>query len=287
MIDPITIAAGAGKLAVSKVASSAGEKFVDKAIEKASVWLTDKFGKHGKKVQQTAQKNAESFLEKSGKDIKIIVENSQNNPVNVEIIENNFNNPDFSAVLQEAVLSSARTSSEQKHDLLARIVAEKVLSTDDKITSLVSSMAIKAVQELAPRHLYFLGFCSLVYDIRLQKIPDNLSQEDINNIATAWWNDQLDKIITKVEKLNDIDLRHLVSVNCIQYESFIGRDLAGVMKSGFGEWDAQAYINNHINSQKLKNIFKDVQKVTPTSLGSIIGVYVHDNIVEKQTTISW
>jgi hypothetical protein len=36
---------------------------------------------------------------------------------------------------------------------------------------------------------------------------------------------------------------HLVAMACIGYESFIGRDLSGVLKEPFGEWEAQKFID--------------------------------------------
>jgi len=286
-MDPISIATGAGKLMLSKAASSVSEKFVDEAWGKATTWISKKFHEHGSKVEENANKNAKSFLEKTGKDIKIIVENSKGNPVNVQIIENSFNNPDFSADFQEAVYASARTNSEQKHDLLARIIAEKVLSTDDKVTSLTASMAIRAVNELAPRHLYYLGLCALIYEIRPTNLPADLSEDQRNVIFNNWWSKELDILLSKVEKLQDIDFRHLVSVNCIQYENFIGRSLMETLKSGLDNWDSQTFIDKYPNGQKMKDIFDGLQKVTLTSLGSTVGVYVHDNLTGITTRISW
>jgi hypothetical protein len=43
--------------------------------------------------------------------------------------------------------------------------------------------------------------------------------------------------------LTDIDIRHLVGVNCIEYESFIGRNLTQILKSGFGEWEVEKFLS--------------------------------------------
>lgn len=288
MIEPVTVASSAGKLVLGKAASTAGGKFVDKAYKSASKWLKDKFGKHSQKVQKKAKQNTESFLEKAGKSVKLTIQNSQNNPISIQIIDKNFSDPDFSAVLQESVIASARTSSEEKHELLARIISERVLSKPNRVVPLVSSMAIKAVKDLSSKHLYFLGLCSLIYDIRPRNLPQNLPKEPLEQVATEWWSRRLKNILPKAQKLNDIDIRHLESVNCIKYESFIGRDLVKIMQNGFGEWNAESFLDNYESSKKLKKLFEEtIQKLRLTSLGSIIGIYVHDLISKQRTKISW
>ena len=72
-----TVVEEVGKLALGKMATSAGTKFVDKAWDNASKWLKEKFRGHNKEVLERATKNSESFMEKTGKQVQIIVKNSQ------------------------------------------------------------------------------------------------------------------------------------------------------------------------------------------------------------------
>jgi len=119
-------------------------------------------------------------------------------------------------------------------------------------------------------------------------LPKDLPQEQLNQVARDWWLKNLSPLIHKVEDLTDIDIRHLVGVNCIEYESFIGRNLAQILKSGFGEWEVDKFLSETEEGKKLKEYYeKYLQKMTLTSAGQLIGIYVKDQVTGIRTTINW
>lgn len=287
-MDPTTIATEAGKLVLSKAAASASGKFIDKAWDNASKWLTDKFRGHSKEVKEKAEKNSESFLNNAGKQLQVIVQNSQNSPVTIQLMNDNFKDPDFSAVLQEATIASARTDSEEKHILLARLIAERVTAKPENMVSLVSSSAIEAIRKLSSKHLHTLGLAGLIYQIRPVGFPTNLPPEIVEQHANNWWNSQLSAMLAQAQELNHIDMRHLVSVSCIDHNTIFSHDLNAILKSGFGEWNTQKYLDESEQGKKLLSIFKStLEHITLTSTGMLIGVLVHDQVVGHTTVIDW
>lgn len=229
-----------------------------------------------------------SFLTKVAESVKIIQDKTKTDPATLEMINTSFKDPDFSAVLQRAIVTSARTSSEDKHKILARLITERLLVNSEDMISLASSVAVEAISALKAKHLYVLGLSVLVEDIRPTSLPKDLPQEQLNQVAHDWWLKNLSPLIHKVEDLTDIDIRHLVGVNCIEYESFIGRDLAQILKSGFGEWEVDKFLSEIEEGKKLKEYYeKYLQKMTLTSAGQLIGIYVKDQVTGIRTTINW
>jgi hypothetical protein len=270
-MDPVSIA-----ITSAAVGGVAG-KFVEKAWTLGEKWIAEYFKNHGKEAQEKAKENALSFLNKVAESVKVIQDNTKNDPVTLEVINTSFKDPDFSAVLQRAIVTSARTSSEDKHKILARLITERLLAKSEDMISLASSVAVEAIGALKAKHLYVLGLSVLVEGIRPMNLPKDLPQTQLNQIAREWWLKNLSPLIHKVEDLTDIDIRHLVGVNCIEYESFIGRNLTQILKSGFGEWEVEKFLSETEEGKKLKEYYdKYLQKMTLTSAGQLIGIYVKD-----------
>lgn len=287
-MDIGAVATEAGKLVIGKAAASAGGKFVDKAWDNASKWLKEKFKGHGKDVQEQANKNSESFLQNAGKQLQVIVQNSQNSPVTIQLMNDNFRDPDFSATLQEATIAAARTSSEEKHLLLARLIAERVSAKSEDMVSLVSSSATEAIRKLSSKHLHILGLATLVCQIRPANFPDNFPPEIVEAHAKNWWDSQLSAMLAQAKELSHVDMRHLVSLSCIDHDTIFSRDLNPILKSGFGEWKTQEYLEVSDNGKRLVEIYKStLEHMTLTSTGMLIGILVHDQVIGQHTVIDW
>jgi len=281
-MDPVSIAAITGAV------GGAAEKFVEKAWTLGEKWIAEYFKNHGKEAQEKARENALSFLNEVAESVKVIQDNTKNDPVTLEVINTSFKDPDFSAVLQRAIVTSSRTSSEDKHKILARLITERLLAKSEDMISLASSVAVEAISALKAKHLYVLGLSVLVEIIRPINLPNDLPQTRLNQVAREWWLKNLSPLIHKVEDLTDIDIRHLIGVNCIEYESFIGRDLTQILKSGFGEWGVEKFLSETEEGKKLKGYYdKYLEKMTLTSVGQLIGIYVKDQVTGIRTTINW
>ena len=203
-------------------------------------------------------------------------------------MNDNFRDPDFSAVLQEATIASARTNSEEKHLLLARLVAERVSCKSEDMVSLVSSSAVEAIRKLSSKHLNILGLAALVYQIRPVGFPRNLPAEIIETHAKSWWGSQLSAILPHTTDLTHIDMRHLVSLSCIDHDTIFSRDLNSFLKSGIGEWNSQKYLDESDNGKRLAEIYKStLEQMTLTSTGMLIGILVHDQVIGRTTVIDW
>lgn len=282
-MDPITSIA-----IISGATGAVAGKLIEKAWEAGEKWIKEYYKSHAPKAQQKAKENALSFLSKVAEAVKIIQESSRKDPLTIEIIENSFKDPDFSAILQTAIITSSRTSSDDKHKILARLISERLLSQAEDMVSLASSVAVEAIGNLKAKHLYALGLAILVERIRPIDIPKDQPQEKLNQIAYEFWIENLTPLINKIEDLTYIDIQHLVAVNCIDYQSIVGKNLIKILKFGFGEWDVQKFLTETGEGKKLKEYHgKYLQHMTLTSAGQLIGTYVKDLVTGMRTKIEW
>lgn len=61
-----------------------------------------------------------------------------------------------------------------------------------------------------------------------------------------------------------------------------------ILKSGFGEWEIDKFLSETEEGKKLKEYYeKYLQKMTLTSAGQLIGIYVKDQVTGIRTTINW
>jgi hypothetical protein len=270
-------------------ASEAGSLVVKAALSPAVKWLKNRWSPHNQEVQQKAEKNVLHCLEDIADKIKKIEETSKDNPFTNALVTAAFKDPAFAATFQEALYAASKTSSEEKHKLLARVISERLISNEESLVSLVSPQAINAIANLSPNLLRYLALAVTVYAIRPSGLrKESLSTEQLNTVSRDWWVKHLSPIISKVSPLTQIELMHLVAMSCIGYESFIGRNLSGVLKEPFGEWETQKFIDETVEGQKLKAIWENsMQKLDLTSVGQMIGTIAHDEITGQRTSINW
>lgn len=262
MSDPLSfIALGAG---IGGVAS----KFAEKAWETAERWLTSKFGEHSEISKEIAHKNAASFLNELAQRIQKLEESGH---IKAENVLKEQQHPQFSATLQNAIIRSAQTDNNDKHVMLAELIAHRLSSESESILSLASQMAVDAIALTTKRQLELLALCSFLEEIK-PKTP-------INNYC-EWLDVFLDRL--GVVEFYEIDALHLVALSCITYDPTSEKSLAFVLGFKFGIFDEDAFSD-------LKNI--DWLQVTwdiglagvkLTSVGSLVGSLAFNHITGIQ-----
>ena len=122
-MEPLSIAIISG--AVGGVAG----KFVGKVWDSGQKWLSRYFQDHAPKAREEAEQNSLDFLNKLAERVKTLEE--QGNQYK-KTIEDSLNHPDFSVLLQKAMISSAQTEDKQKHEFLARLVSDRLSQMNRK-----------------------------------------------------------------------------------------------------------------------------------------------------------
>lgn len=278
VMDPVTLAL------LSAVGGATAKKFIDEAWDLGKGWLDDYFLKHQPKAKEKAQENALDFLIDLGKRIQKLEEDTENSEIIKEQIKNSLSDPDFSALLQNALIASARTSSKEKHILLANIVSDRLTAGQESLKALVCSMAVDVIPYISSKHLKILGIMTVIL---WQIVPVNQETMDPN----SWRDylvDQLSPLIPE-EEIKYVDYLHLLSVSCINM-SIGSKDIQKLISPTdmiSGEWDSDIFLKETDVGQKINEIWsQNLKHMNLTSIGGIIGVYVINEVFGSKTDLS-
>ena len=276
-------------IVISAAVGGAAGKFVEKAWNVGEKWLAYYFKDHYPKAQEVAKRNSLEFLNELAQRVHKLEEETKDSRHIKQQIQSAFEDPDFSALLKDALIASSRTDSEDKQKILARIVAERLLAQSEGLVALTSTLACEAVKHLTPKQIRYLGVATFVYGVRPHTFPPPIPDEEIGEWYVKWLTQALSSLLP-IEPLTDLDFTHLESVSCIQYQPFLGRDMKQVL-SPRGEtkydWPFDDFVGNNTVGKQLNELWGGMQRITLTTTGQLIGIYVTDEINRTRTKISW
>lgn len=214
-------------------------------------------------------------------------------PDGYERISGNLNDPDFAYLVQQATISSARTSNQNKHKLLARAVTERMIAKSEGLVALSSSLACEIVPNLTSKHLNFLGLSVTVLSIRPDVSSEMQNQWDgkeQQNFYMNWLSRKLQSF-TPFPKMKRYDYSHLESMSCLTFNSLVGRSLEAVLTPDnlpLFTWPEKffAFDQEILN---LREVFNDgLERCTFTTVGSLIGTHIHDlKLKAPPTRFTW
>lgn len=275
-----------GRLALSAGAKESGKLVVKNISNTISSKVKKLFGKKDKKAAEKANKRGVSLLQRILKTSEKI---DKKNPKIIvkEKIEKTLEDPDFVFTLDEAIKSSMKTSDENKHDLLAKIITQRLLSKSSDLVALTSPIACQAVGSLSQKQLLNLALAARVYGVRPIKTPNFSNEKTHNAWCLKWWKKNIEFIMS-VPKLKDIELTHLISARCISL-SFVGSiNINSVLTDRVRAWETQEFLTKTAEGKYLRELWgKYLNKVRLTSVGNLVGVYVADQLTNNTTIIDW
>lgn len=214
-MDPLSI------IAIGAAVGGGAGKFVEKAWDSGEKWILTFFKDLGEVAQQKATENSMEFLNELAQKVKQLEESKQ---ISQEKINSAQDHPDFTALLQKALLTSAQTDNKDKHIILARLVSERLKTEPESILALGSKMACDAISFATVNQLMILGLAVNFYGVRPNPYPP-IGVTEVN------FQDWLDNwLITRLKPyqtitFRQIDITHLESLSCLKVNTFIGRGL--------------------------------------------------------------
>jgi hypothetical protein len=273
-MEPLSI------IAIGAAVGGAAGKFVEKAWDSGEKWIQSYFKDHKEVAQQKATDNTMDFLNELAQKVKQLEDSKQ---IPKDKIESAQDHPDFSAMLQKALLTSAQTDSKDKHIILARLVSERLKSEPESILALGSKMACDAISYATVNQLLILGLAVNFYGIRPNPFPPiGVNETNFQEYMNAWLTQRL-KPYEKIE-FKQIDITHLESLSCLKVNTFIGRGLNDMFKKENLVYDFEKMVDIQLR-EKMKKIWNDeLQKIDLTTVGQIIGVSVSDLLTNTNTT---
>jgi hypothetical protein len=272
-------------LVVTALVSGAAAGFVKETMTTGSQWLRDRFAHHKDEAQKKAGENASDFLNELAPRIKNLEENSD---FLKQKIETAMSQPDFSMLMQQAILSAAQTESKEKHILLAQVVSERLRADADSLLALTSQMACEAISHMTSQQLRVLGLHYTLEHMRFPTAHAPTSPELLRMLRSEW----IEHTLAPYKDLHfsRLDLMHLDSLGCLgAHHGFLSPDLAGMLSRATGsiEFEYERFVQTGLGRHILE-LFER-QGLNGTSLqstGSLIGMYVSDQLANKPTDIT-
>lgn len=258
----------------------------------AQPWIDQYFERHLPAARAKAQANAERMFEDLATRMALIERQVVAQGQSLNTLNKQLEDPDFSAALYTATMAAARTNDPEKHALLSRAVAERLLSPPDDLRTLTTSLVLEAIPQLAPKHMDFLALASLIYHIRPTDLFSQAGELPIEDPAVKgkaimamyweWLRPRMERI--PLPTFSPLDYIHLMSVSCLKHDAFLSRDFLAVLLppnsvvlSQQARDELQNYMNAFTFGTQILEVWKQgMQAITLTTTGQLLGVYVHD-----------
>ena len=265
MADPLT----------TSVLSSAVSTFVGKLYDSGEKWVKSYLENHQNKAQGKGLENANDFIKRLG---ERVTELERNQEVSPEFLETAQEHPDFSVVLQKALLSATQTDNQNTHDLLSRLVAERLQASPESLVAVTSKMACDAISSITPNQLVILDVLVNILSIGpVEPLPAH---------QQSTWMQMRMSAIHQIN-IGPRDYSHLESLSCIKFTSFVTRNISEVLQRKLGErFDSDQFLSTPVG-QKLNHVWKEdqLEKCDLTTTGELLGVMVSDQRLGDRTRL--
>jgi len=276
-MEPLSI------IAISAAAGGIAGKFVEKAWDSGAKWLSNYFKDHEPKAREEAERNSLDFLSQLAERVKLLEHQKEEN---TKLIEDSLNHPDFSVLLQKAIISSAQTNNKQKHELLARLVSDRLTKEPESLFGLSSKLACDAVSMLNVRQMKILGLLISLMAVRPRPFPPPQVTKEIFDIWFVKW---LEERLYVYQDLtfNNMDFLHLESLSCVKWDPIVSRKLNKMLspseETGF-TFDYKVFSGTLVG-RKIEELWKlGLNHAIPTTVGQVIGIYVSDMLTNTTTS---
>ncbi|MFX9138239.1 LPO_1073/Vpar_1526 family protein [Acinetobacter baumannii] len=253
MSDPITLV-----LAGAALGGAAG-KFSEIAVESGKNWIGKYFKNHQPKAQERAQQNGLDFLIELGTRIKILEDTQK---VTQEKIEKIQEDPDFSAALQKALISSAQTENQEKHKVLAELLAQRLTVEPESLRALTTKMALDLVSFLTPNQLNILGLACLISQICPNHIQNQFQYDN-------WLRQSFEKF--RNVEITQMDLFHLETLVCLKLNKSVGYSIQRFLRIHESNIVvSNDFLESELGKDLQKNWKYKLEHVTLTSVGLLL-----------------
>jgi hypothetical protein len=220
-------------------------KLTEKAWDSGEKWLSKYFEDHNPKAIEKAKQNSLQFLADLAYRVNQLEEVAKDDEHIRERILTAMEDPDFSAILKDSLLISARTDQQDTHKILARMVSERLHCESGELLALTIPLTCEAVKALTGAQMRFLATKIVVEELLPKHVPAG-GPPMVHQRALVWLEQKLSAILPE----NEVTHTDLVHMECLS-----------------SNWN-----------DKLSHI-------TPTSIGQLIGICVYDELTDDETDI--
>ena len=271
--------------------SSSTTLFVSGIARTGYRWFVQRFRGHQPEAWEKALENAECFLKELTTRVDKLEKAAQSDSRTSSRIERAMSDPDFSVVMQKALMSAARSSSQERHRLLARLLGERLLAGEESLELYASDIACDVLPRLSGKHVRCLALVALLFRIGPGRDLDNVPDSEIDAAWTHWLECHIAAVLPR-EPATWFDCAHLDSLGCISLRLAKMNSLDKLLsrearKKPRGDtWE-------HLKATELgRRLVESWDKTNlsssePTPAGLLIGTRAHDLLAGSESEMNW
>lgn len=282
-MDPITT------LVVSSAVGGAAGSFIKEVSSNGVKWLVDLVTAQSPEMQAIAKSNMENFVNRLAKRVEQLEKDIT--PEDSEIFRQSLNHPSSAMLIKAALVDAATTDNEDKHELLAELISQRLTAGADDMIALAGTAACSIVNSLSSRQIKILAVLCVLYAIRPLKVELIADPNEAKKLVKKWWSDNITPLADDVFKQAvNLDFEHLAAMGCIRFSSIGSSDLKGLISNGFFE-PKPVFQDEDLVGEKwyevLNEKWQNIGRSTPTSTGQMIGILHKDAKLKSRTKINW
>jgi hypothetical protein len=233
------------------------------ALRSGTQWLSEKFGSHANEVRQQVEKNASEFIQELATRVTQL---EQRQPQFAENMLRNLKDPQFSRLLQQVLVYAAETPDQQKHQVLAQLIASRLKTKPETTQALAMRLAADAIAHCTRRQFEFLALAFVLNELRPAYKVSPADFEEWLQVHLRFFSDF---------DFREIDAKHLVALNCITFDPECERSFELFLQLKNTE-----SIGSDLSRVPVLRGLKiawdfGMAGVTLTSIGSVVGAIAH------------
>jgi hypothetical protein len=175
------------------------------------------------------------------------------------------------------MLTAAQTDDKQKHQLLARTLAERLNAKPEGLRAMATKMALDALGYMTPSQIRILGLTAdLLYVGPTATLSGPQFKGWLENRFAPYGN----------LAFTHLDLLHLESLSCLKVTAFLSRDLNAILTEKSKNAFEPSMLDTQLG-QHLKALWgQGLMGVDLTTVGQLVGIYVSDLLTGGSTTFT-
>lgn len=260
---------------------------MNKLAESGVEWLARLVEAHSPAVQRQAHENLRNFMIRLAERVERL--EAELPATRRDVFERALDHPGSSLLMRKAMLSAAVTDNDDRHAILAELIAQRLTADENDMIALVGGAACDVVNALAPKHIQLLGVMVRLLKIRPVDVIYVEDQGAYDRFVLAWWA-PLAQLTSGLEGVTLLDFEHLAGLGCVRIS--------------IGAWDLRDVLSLPSQPQQMKVTMNRVQEapwwpnverlwetgakhVELNSIGTLIGTLYHDRQIGQHTLIRW
>jgi hypothetical protein len=282
-MDPIT------NLIVSSAIGGAAGSFIKEITSNGVKWLVELVTAQSPEMQAAAKKNMENFIARLAQRVERL--ESEIPADKSELFRASLNHPSSALLIKTAIIDSAITDNNEKHELLAELIAQRLIAEADDMLALAGTAACQVVNSLTSRQIKILSVLSTLKCIRPLKKANIEDPTLAKNHINEWWKGNIEPLISDkvVNQITFLDYEHLAAMGCIRI-SIGSSNLIQVISSGITGPDinlAEIELRGQSWFDTIEKQWEGLGHSTPTTIGQLIGILHRDAKLKTKTEINW